>query len=58
MNETYCYKVQQFERNEWRTKLVTRNLDLAFQEARQRHAITLERIRVIRVEISELIKYV
>ena len=58
MIETYCYQVQQFERKEWRTKLETTNLDLAYQEARQRHAITLERIRVIRVEIYELIKYV
>lgn len=58
MDEIYCYKVQQFERNDWRTKLETTNLDLAFLEARQRYAITLERIRVIRVEIHELIKYV
>ena len=50
----YIYQVQQFERLCWRSKFETKDLDLAYQEAKQRSIITRECVRVIRIETYEL----
>lgn len=57
MDSKFVYRVQQWERKEWKTKVETLDLDFAFEQAHQRSVITKERVRVIRVETYELVKF-
>lgn len=54
---SYVYRVQQFERKEWKTKVETTDIDFAFEQARLRHYETKERVRVIRVDTCELLRF-
>ena len=57
MESKFIFKVQQFERKEWRTKVETCDLNLACEQARQRSIATKERVRVVRVDTTELIYF-
>lgn len=57
MELKFIYLVQQWERKSWRTKLETVDLDFACEKAHQRAIATKERVRVVRVETCELVKF-